>query len=168
VTGLDDEADTLAGYRSPLHGRRPKVVAARTREAEYEALVRHVTAWREQGIEPHAIGVAARSNWIVKEAAAALGAAGLRTVSLSAKASKDAVRVGTMHSMKGLEFQAVAVIGVADGTVPAPSALTDGAGDPLAHAQDLQRERCLLFVALTRARDHLYISYSGSPSAFLR
>jgi superfamily I DNA/RNA helicase len=33
---------------------------------------------------------------------------------------------------------------------------------------DLQRERCLLFVALTRARDHLYISYSGSPSAFLR
>ena len=168
VTGLDDEADTLAGYRSPLHGRRPKVVAARTREAEYEALVRHVTAWREQGIEAHAIGVAARSNWMVKEAAAALGAAGLRTVSLSAKASKDAVRVGTMHGMKGLEFQAVAVIGVADGTVPAPSALTDGASDPVAHAQDLQRERCLLFVALTRARDHLYISYSGSPSAFLR
>jgi superfamily I DNA/RNA helicase len=167
VTGLDDEADTLAGYRSPLHGRRPKVVAARTREAEYEALVRHVTAWREQGIEAHAIGVAARSNWMVKEAAAALGAAGLRTVSLSAKASKDAVRVGTMHGMKGLEFQAVAVIGVADGTVPAPSALTDGAGDPVAHAQDLQRERCLVFVALTRARDHLYISYSGSPSAFL-
>jgi superfamily I DNA/RNA helicase len=28
-------------------------------------------------------------------------------------------------------------------------------------------QRCLLFVALTRARDHLYISYSGSPSTFL-
>jgi superfamily I DNA/RNA helicase len=54
-------------------------------------------------------------------------------------------------------------------TVPAPSALTGAAaGDPVAHAQDLQRERCLLFVALTRARDHLYISYTGSPSAFLR
>jgi superfamily I DNA/RNA helicase len=168
VTGLDDEADTLTGYRSPLHGRRPKVVATRTREAEYEALVRHVTAWREQGIEPHAIGVAARSNWLVKEAAAALNAAGLRTVSLSAKSSKDAVRVGTMHGMKGLEFQAVAVIGVSDGIVPAPSALTDAAEDPVAHAQDLQRERCLLFVALTRARDHLYISYSNSPSTFLR
>ena len=49
VTGLDDEADTLTGYRSPLHGRRPKVVAARTREAELEALVRHVSAWRERG-----------------------------------------------------------------------------------------------------------------------
>jgi superfamily I DNA/RNA helicase len=168
VNGLDDEADTLAGYRSPLHGRRPKVVAARTREAEYEALVRHVTAWRDAGIEPHAIGVAARSNWLVKEAAAALSAAGLRTVSLSAKSSRDAVRVGTMHGMKGLEFQAVAVIGVSDGLVPAPSAVTDAAEDPVAHAQDLQRERCLLFVALTRARDHLYISYSGAPSTFLR
>ena len=72
-----------------------------------------------------------------------------------------------MHGMKGLEFQAVAVIGVADGAVPAPSALTDPGDDPLAHAQDLQRERCLLFVALTRARDHLYISYCGTPSPFL-
>src|SRR6266567_4788512 len=102
-----------------------------------------------------------------KEAAGALNAAGIATVSLSAKSRKDAVRVGTMHGMKGLEFQAVAVIGVADGVVPAPSALTDVAEDPIAYAQDLQRERCLLFVALTRARDRLYISYSGSPSVFL-
>jgi superfamily I DNA/RNA helicase len=168
LTGLDDEADTLAGYRSPLHGRRPKVVGARTRDAEHDALVRQVAAWREEGIEPHAIGIAARSNWIGKDAAAALNAVGIPTVSLSAKSRKDAVRVGTMHGMKGLEFQAVAVIGVADGIVPAPSALTDAADDPVAHAQDLQRERCLLFVALTRARDHLYISYSGAPSVFLR
>ena len=62
-----------------------------------------------------------------------------------------------MHGMKGLEFQAVAVIGVTEGTVPAPAAVTPAAGDPVAHAQDLQRERCLLFVACTRARDHLYV-----------
>ena len=167
LTGLDDETDTLTGYRSPLHGRRPKLVAARNREAEYDALVRHVKAWLEEGIEPHAIGVAARSNWMVRGAIAALNGAGLPTVSLVAKTSMDAVRVGTMHSMKGLEFQAVAVIGVADGIVPAPAALTDAAEDPVAYAQDLQCERCLLFVALTRARDHLYISYSGSPSVFL-
>jgi hypothetical protein len=168
VTGLDDEADTLTGYRSPLHGRRPKIVKARTRETEYDALVRHVTAWRDDGIEPHAIGIAARSNALVREAAAALNAAGIRTVSLAAKSRTDAVRVGTMHGMKGLEFQAVAVIGVSDGIVPAPNALTDAAEDPVAHAQDLQRERCLLFVALTRARDHLYLSYTSPASTFLR
>ncbi|MGH3290247.1 MAG: 3'-5' exonuclease [Trebonia sp.] len=130
--------------------------------------MRHVRAWRDSGVEGHAIGIAARSNWMGKEAAAALNAVGIPTVSLSAKTRKDAVRVGTMHGMKGLEFQAVAVIGVADGIVPSPSAVTDAAEDPVAHAQDLQRERCLLFVALTRARDHLYISYSGSPSTLLR
>jgi superfamily I DNA/RNA helicase len=157
VTGLDDEADTLTGYRSPLHGRRPKVVAARTRQTEYEALVRHVTGWRDEGIEPHAIGIAARSNWMGKEAAGALNAAGIPTVSLS---RKDAVRVGTMHGMKGLKFQAVAVIGVAAGVVPAPSALTDVAADPVARAQDLQRERCLLMAGTDLT---LMDSFASSP-----
>jgi superfamily I DNA/RNA helicase len=167
VTGLDDEADTLTGYRSPLHGRRPKVVGTRTREAEHDALVRQVTSWLEEGIEPHAIGIAARSGQIHRAASAALEAAGIKTLSLSAKPRANAVRIGTMHRMKGLEFQAVAVIGVADGIVPAPSAVTPEEDDPVAHAQDLQRERCLLFVACTRARDHLYISFSGTPSPFL-
>lgn len=167
VTGLDDEADTLAGYRSPLHGRRPEVSAAGTREAEVDALVDQVRGWLDEGIEAHAIGIAARSSSIHKFASAALEAAGIKTVSLSAKSAKNAVRVGTMHGMKGLEFQAVAVIGVADGVMPAPSALTHATADPVAHAQDLQRERCLLFVACTRARDHLYVSYSGAPSPFL-
>jgi len=102
-----------------------------------------------------------------EQAAAALKAAGIPVTSLTAKSAKDAARVGTMHRMKGLEFQAVAVIGVADGVVPAPAAVIPAETDLLAHAQDLQRERCLLFVACTRARDHLYVSYSGSPSPFL-
>ena len=167
VTGLDDETDTLTGYRSPLHGRRPEVVGAPTREAEMDALVARVRGWLDEGIEAHAIGIAARSGQIHRAASAALEAEGIKTLSLSAKSRANAVRVGTMHGMKGLEFQAVAVIGVADGIVPTPSAVTPEEDDPVAHAQDLQRERCLLFVACTRARDHLYLSYSGSPSPFL-
>jgi hypothetical protein len=38
---------------------------------EHDALVWQVTAWREEGIEPHGIGIAARSNWMTKETAAA-------------------------------------------------------------------------------------------------
>ena len=72
-----------------------------------------------------------------------------------------------MHAMKGLEFQAVAVIGVEQGVVPDPAAVTPDDEDPPAHAQDLQRERCVLFVACTRARDHLYVSGAGEPSLFL-
>ncbi len=167
VTGLDDEADSLTGYNSPLHGRRPEVHAARSREAELAALAERVRGWIGEGIEPHAIGIAARAGYMAEQAAATLKAAGIPVTSLTAKSAKDAARVGTMHRMKGLEFQAVAVIGVTDGVVPAPAAVTPAETDPLAHAQDLQRERCLLFVACTRARDHLYVSYSGSPSPFL-
>jgi superfamily I DNA/RNA helicase len=167
VIGLDGEADSLTGYNSPLHGRRPEVHAARSREAELAALAERVRGWIGEGIEPHAIGIAARAGYMAEQAAATLKAAGIPVTSLTAKSAKDAARVGTMHRMKGLEFQAVAVIGVADGVVPAPAAVTPAETDPLAHTQDLQRERCLLFVACTRARDHLYVSYSGSPSPFL-
>jgi superfamily I DNA/RNA helicase len=72
-----------------------------------------------------------------------------------------------MHRMKGLEFQCLAVVGLDAGSLPAPNAVTSAAEDPHAHRQDLQRERCLLFVALTRARDVLYLSHSGTRSELL-
>lgn len=167
ATGLDDEADTLDGYRSPLHGRQPEVHAAASRDAELAALVERVRGWLSAGIEPHAIGVAARARWLADKAGAALKAAGIPVVELAARSAKDSVRVGTMHGMKGLEFQAVAVFGVSEGNVPPAAAVTPASEDRLAHTQDLQRERCLLFVACTRARDPLYVSYSGAPSPFL-
>ena len=167
IIGLDGEADSLAGYRSPMHGRRPQVRGARDREEELKTLTERLRGWIAEGIEPHAIGVAARSTYLAKQARDALETAGIPAASLTAKGKKDAVRAGTMHGMKGLEFQAVAVIGVEDGMVPAPAAVTSADADPLAHEQDLQRERCVLFVACTRARDHLHVSYTGTPSPFL-
>jgi AAA domain/UvrD-like helicase C-terminal domain len=167
VTGLDDEAASLRGYRSPIHGRRPDSHAAATREDELAALARHISGWIESGIEPHAIGVAARSSAVAKQARDALKLARIPALALTTQSPKNAVRVGTMHGMKGLEFRAVAVIGVDDGAVPAMSAVTPADQDRLAHNQDLQRERCVLFVACTRARDYLYVSYTGRPSTFL-
>ena len=167
ITGLDDQVDSLAGYWSPMHGRRPEVHGSRTREDELTDLVRRVRGWLSEGIEPNAIGVASRAAYLAKQARETLEAEGIPTVSLATKGKKHAVRAGTMHGMKGLEFQAIAAIGVAEGMVPATAAVTPAAIDPVAHTQDLQRERCVLFVACTRARDHLYLSYSGSPSPFL-
>jgi superfamily I DNA/RNA helicase len=167
VMGLDGEADTLLGYHSPVRGRRPEVRGAATRREELNNLIERIRAWLDSGIEPHAIGVAARAGYLAGAARDALKAAGIPTVSLATRRTQKAVRTGTMHGMKGLEFQAVAVIGVEPGVTPSPSALTPATEDALAHAQDLQRERCLLFVACTRARDHLYVSYSGEPCSFL-
>ena len=167
VTGLDGEVDSLLGYRSPMHGPRPQVRAADTHDQELTFLAERIRSWLSTDIEPHAIGVAARSARQAREARDALKAAGLPSAALSGQGSRQAVRAGTMHGMKGLEFQAVAVIGVGQDQVPAPAAVTPESEDPVAHTQDLQRERCVLFVACTRARDHLYVSHAGEPSPFL-
>ena len=167
VTGLDGEVDSLLGYRSPMHGPAPLVKTAANRTEELALLTERICSWLADGIELNAIGVAARSAALVREARAALEAAGIATVSLNGRGSTKAVLAGTMHAMKGLEFQAVAVIGVEQGLVPASAAVTPQTEDAAAHAQDLQRERCVLFVACTRARDHLYVSGTGEPSPFL-
>ncbi|MFI5069101.1 MAG: UvrD-helicase domain-containing protein, partial [Streptosporangiales bacterium] len=167
VTGLDGEVDALIGYRSPMHGQRPQLRLAATRAEEFAFLSERIRSWLAAGLEPGAIGVTARSAGLVREAREALKADGLDTTSVSGRGRAAGVRAGTMHAMKGLEFQAVAVFGVEDGLIPDPAAVTSDDEDPLAHAQDLQRERCVLFVACTRARDHLHVSATGEPSAFL-
>jgi superfamily I DNA/RNA helicase len=167
LTGLDDEVDSLLGYRSPTRGEPVQVAMAATRAEEFAVLAGRIRSWLAAGIEPQAIGVAARSAGLVGEARQALDAEGIATVPLRRRGDTKAVRAGTMHAMKGLEFQAAAVIGVEQGLVPAPAAVTPDSEDALTHAQDLQRERCVLFAACTRARDHLFVSGTGAPSPFL-
>ncbi|HEX3514716.1 MAG TPA: UvrD-helicase domain-containing protein, partial [Trebonia sp.] len=167
VTGLDGEVDSLLGYRSPMHGPRPQLRTTATRSEEFGLLAEQIRSWLALGIEPQAIGVTARSASLVREARQMLKADGIMTVPLSGRNTAPAVRAGTMHAMKGLEFQAVAVTGVERGLVPEPATITPQSEDPVAYAQDLQRERCVLFVACTRARDHLYVSGTGRPSTFL-
>ena len=152
VVGLDGEVDSLLGYRSPVRGQRPQLAVAATRAEEFAVLAGRIRSWLSTGIEPQAIGVAARSADLVREAREALKADGIMTVPLRGLGDTQAVRVGTVQAMKGLEFQAVAVIGVEQGLVPDLTAVTPESEDAVTHAQDLQRERCILFAACTRAR----------------
>ena len=73
-----------------------------------------------------------------------------------------------MHRAKGLEFRCVAAQGVSADAVPMPRAVTPAKVDAAQHARDIQQERSLLFVACTRARDALRVSYASAPSPFLR
>jgi superfamily I DNA/RNA helicase len=165
--GLDDDVDSLRGYRSPVHGLPPKIQSAANRALELDDLVRQVDTWLASGVEPHSIGVAARNHTLARNVRDALTTACL-PASTAGATKTNAVRVDTMHSMKGLEFRCMAVVGVDAGTVPpkAPT-ITPESEDSVAHEQDIQRERCLLFVACTRARDSLYVSYTGQPSPLL-
>ncbi len=62
----------------------------------------------------------------------------------------DTVKLTTVHQSKGLEFDVVFVIGVADGMFPGRRAI---------EADDVEEERRLFYVAVTRAKNELYICY---------
>ncbi|MFD5024740.1 UvrD-helicase domain-containing protein [Streptomyces sp. NPDC058373] len=164
----DSRHDTLLGYRSSLRGNGPEAHQADTSEAELAALTARVRGWLDNGVRPSEIGVTARFKKNGDQAVEALRAAGIPAARLQGgTAPADAVNVGTMHAFKGLEYRYVAVIGVREGALPYPKAITPPEIDGLQHETDLLAERCLLFVACTRARDGLYVSWTGEPSPFL-
>lgn len=156
---LDEGEETLFGYRSATEGSEPEIDAYADFGAELVGLVKTVRGWREAGVEPAEIGVCARTNTTAEQARGALASAGLPAA--KSGSGTDEIHVGSMHGMKGLEFRCVAMIDLSAGSVPPASAITPAEDDPLGHAQDLQRERCLLYVAATRARETLYMSHTG-------
>ena len=92
------------------------------------------------------------------------------TADRSVEATRDAVRLTTVHQAKGLEFDVVFVVGLADGQFPLRRAIEEG---------DVEEERRLFYVAVTRARDELYLCHprvssrggpvmSAPPSRFLQ
>ncbi|MEF3058457.1 UvrD-helicase domain-containing protein [Ralstonia solanacearum] len=71
-----------------------------------------------------------------------------------AQAGQDAVQLMTVHAAKGLEFHVVFITGLEEGLFPHENSLQDTDG--------LEEERRLMYVAITRARERLYLSFAQS------
>lgn len=164
-----DGRDNLAGYRSLLHGKRPEVAGYPNESAELQGLVDRVRNWIDQGIAPSEIAVCARFNVLLDKAYNALTTNGIAAVRVRKQQTADdeGVRLASMHAMKGLEFRCVAVLGANAKVVPFEKEITPEDIDQQQYHIDVLRERCLLFVACTRAREALAIFWNGQPSPFL-
>ncbi len=84
--------------------------------------------------------------------AAFLTHAALESGDNQAQAGKEAVQMMTVHSAKGLEFDAVFITGLEEGLFPHENSLASHEG--------LEEERRLMYVAITRARKRLYMSFA--------
>ncbi len=94
----------------------------------------------------------AETGEIMSPLAAFLTHASLEAGDNQAQAGADAVQLMTVHSAKGLEFDAVFITGIEEGLFPHEQSLSDADG--------VEEERRLMYVAITRARKRLYLSFS--------
>jgi DNA helicase-2/ATP-dependent DNA helicase PcrA len=94
----------------------------------------------------------AETGEIMSPLAAFLTHASLEAGDNQAQAGQDAVQLMTVHSAKGLEFDAVFITGIEEGLFPHEQSLSDADG--------VEEERRLMYVAITRARKRLYLSFS--------
>ncbi|WP_114663565.1 UvrD-helicase domain-containing protein [Polynucleobacter necessarius] len=86
--------------------------------------------------------------------AAFLAHASLEAGDNQAQAGQDAVQLMTVHSAKGLEFTSVFITGLEEGLFPHENSINEHNG--------LEEERRLMYVAITRAKERLYLSHTQS------
>ena len=108
---------------------------------------------------PHEAGVFVRSEAELDRACTAVGHAGLtyKVLDENVEATSGHVSISTMPLAKGLEFRAVVVMACDDEVIPLQKRIETVADD--ADLEEVYNtERHLLYVACTRARDHLLVS----------
>jgi AAA domain/UvrD-like helicase C-terminal domain len=165
---VDGEAEARQTL-SVLRGPEPEIVAGKSVDDEIAALARWLGDLQARDIEPGQIAIFGRTRQAVRERAEpALAQIGLtgRWLAPDSDLATEAVAVGTMHAAKGLEFRAVALIGCDAQHLPLCDALAHTDSDD-ARRLVAERERHLLYVGCTRARECLLITYSGQISPYL-
>ena len=165
---MDGNAEDRRGTVSVFNGPAPEIETFDDPEQEAEAVSAWIKGRIEQGIQPHEIGVFVRSTRELRRARNVVKQTGVQAVELSDKIefTPGKVSIGTMHLAKGLEFRAVAVMACDDEIIPSQERIENVADD-----SDLEEvydsERHLLYVACTRARDHVLVTGVMPASEFL-
>ncbi|WUQ63238.1 ATP-dependent DNA helicase UvrD2 [Streptomyces canus] len=143
---LDDAVDLPSQVRAVLSGEGwtnvPPAGSGAVRE-RWESLAALVNLAQDFA----AAGAGATLNDLVAELDERAGAQHAPTV--------EGVTLASLHSAKGLEWDAVFLVGVAEGMMPITYAKTD---------EQIEEERRLLYVGVTRARERLHVSWSLSRS----
>jgi superfamily I DNA/RNA helicase len=168
VADVDGNTEERRGTISVFNGPAPVVRTFESQEEEVEAVRAWLTDRSREGVMPDEFGVFVRSEAEISRARAAVAKTGLpfKILDEHVETTSGQISIGTMHLAKGLEFRAVVVMACDDEIIPLQSRIETVADDT-----DLEEiyntERHLLYVACTRARDHLLVTSTEPASEFL-
>lgn len=166
---LDDGADIGGKCQSLTHGEKPIIENFGNANDEFDFILGEVKKLKNSGVALTDICVVARTKKLVDDYIALFTRAGIRSYAIKRNKaddrSYDGLRVATMHRVKGLEFKYVFIAAVNNRIIPLPSAINKT--DPVSEAESITSEKCLLYVAMTRAQKGVYITSYGKKSDFL-
>ena len=166
---LDDDVDLGDKCQSLTHGEKPIVKNFADANREFEFILQEIKKLRDSGVALTDICIVARTKKLVDDYIALLTKSGMRAYAIKRNKVDDrnfeGLRVATMHRVKGLEFKYVFIAAVNNRIIPLPSAINRT--DAVSEAESLASEKCLLYVAMTRAQKGVYITSYGRQSEFL-
>lgn len=166
---LDEGFDLGDKCQSLTHGEKPIVENFGNANDEFDFLLREVKKLKDNGVSLTDICVVARTKKLVDDYIALFTKAGIRSYAIKRNKaddrSFDGLRVATMHRVKGLEFKYVFIAAVNNRIIPLSSAINKA--DAVFEEESITSEKCLLYVAMTRAQKGVYITSYGRKSEFL-
>ncbi|MDQ1288832.1 MAG: hypothetical protein QG622_2398 [Actinomycetota bacterium] len=163
---LEDARESATAYRSARSGPGPQVIGSGTLSKELDAAATTISDWIARTDAPETIAVLVRDRWARDRVVAGLAERGVQIRSVDRESIRPGQAVAmTMHRAKGTEFSKVLLFDVSRDSIPA--ALKDQKYSEDASRDALLRERSLLYVAATRARDELAVTYKGHLSVLV-
>ena len=160
----EDRSDTVSVFNGPP----PDILTLKDESAEIKAVGNWIAERAKAGVLPHEFGVFVRSAAQLQRAQATVKEGGLvfKVLDEHVETISGHVSISTMHLAKGLEFRAVVVMACDDEIIPLQERI-ETVGDDADLQEVYDTERQLLYVACTRARDHLLVSGVDPASEFL-
>ena len=160
----DDRSDTVSVFNGPL----PTILTLKNEKEEIKSVGGWLADLDKKGVLPHEFGLFVRSEAQLDRAKAAAKHAGVpfRILDEHVETVSGFLSISTMHLAKGLEFRAVAVMACDDEIIPLQERI-ETVGDEADLKEIYDTERHLLYVACTRARDHLLVTSVEPASEFL-
>jgi superfamily I DNA/RNA helicase len=168
VSDVDGNTEQRKGTISTFNGPPPDILVLDTPQEELKAVSQWLVERTKEGIVPHEIGVFVRSAAELDRARAAVDGAKLpcKVLDDNVETTSGQASISTMHLAKGLEFRTVVVMACDDEIIPLQERIESVTDD--ADLEDVYNtERHLLYVACTRARDHLLVTSAAPASEFL-